>query len=102
MSSMTTTVNTMKAELYAIIINELSRQARPQCKGQKETSAKCLRRYVQKTYLNIGGILCRELMPYFHPDFADDEHESLVNADLEVLIIIAEKLGYKLELNWTR
>jgi hypothetical protein len=93
----------MKAELYAIIISELNRQARTQCKGLKARAAdECLHKYVQKTYLHIGGILNMELTPYFHPDFPCNEHEGMRKADLEVLVTIAEKLGFKLEINWTR
>ena len=100
---MNKTVNTMKAELYAIIISELNRQARPGCKGLKaRASDECLHRYVQETYLKIGGVLNMELLPYFHPDFPCNEHESMRYADLEVLMVIAEKLGFKLDLNWTR
>uniref|UniRef100_A0AB39CED2 Uncharacterized protein n=1 Tax=Pseudomonas phage HRDY3 TaxID=3236930 RepID=A0AB39CED2_9VIRU len=100
---MNNTVNHMKRELYVLIINELNRQARPSCKASgREEKERCMRAYVQRQYLKIGGPLNMELLPYFHPDFPDNEHESLVNADLEVLVTIASKLGYSLDMNWTR
>lgn len=97
------TVNKMKRELCAIILNELERQARPMLKGiphyQKQAR---IQLFVQGQYLRMGGPLNRELTPYFHESVPANECEKLVDADLDVLIAIAAKLGYALELTWQR
>jgi len=97
------TVNKMKRELYALIINELERQARPQTKGKSAyDKPRVFREFVRGKYLVMGGPLNRELTPYFYDELPDNDHEQLVCADLDVLIGIAAKLGYDLELTWTR
>lgn len=97
------TVNKMRRELSVIILNELERQARPMLKGiphhQKQAR---IQLFVQGQYLRMGGPLNRELTPYFHESVPEDECERLVDADLDVLITIAAKLGYELDLTWKR
>jgi hypothetical protein len=97
------TVNKMKRELYALIINELDRQARPSLKGKPHHEHdRIFREFVRSKYLVMGGPLNRELTPYFYDEVPENDHEQLVHADLDVLIVIATKLGYDLELSWTR
>lgn len=97
------TVNKMKRELYAIIINELSRQARPLMQGVHHIEQqRVFRGFVRGKYLIMGGPLNRELTPYFYDDLPDYDHAQMVDADLDVLVVIATKLGYDLELTWKR
>jgi hypothetical protein len=97
------TVNKMKRELYALIINELDRQSRPSLKGKPRLDHdRLFREFVRSKYLVMGGPLNRELTPYFYDEVPENDHEKLVHADLDVLIVIATKLGYDLELSWTR
>jgi hypothetical protein len=97
------TVNTMKRELYGLIINELERQARPSMKGLDYfEKKKAFRKYVNERYLYIGRPLNLEFTPYFQLDDPDDEHEKMLDADIDVLMGIASQLGYVLELNWSR
>lgn len=97
------TVNEMKRELCALIQNELERQARPMLKGipHHQTRAR-IQQFVQGQYLRMGGLLNRELTPYFHESVPENESDKLVDADLEVLVTIAAKLGYDLDMTWKR
>lgn len=97
------TVNKMKRELSAIILNELEKQARPATKGKPHyDKSRIFREFVRSKYLVMGGPLNRELTPYFYDELPENDHENLVDADLDVLITIASKLGYDLELTWQR
>jgi hypothetical protein len=93
----------MRRELCAIILNELERQARPMLKGIPHHKKRArIKLFVQGQYLRMGGPLNRELTPYFHDSVPEDECDKLAEADLDVLIGIAAKLGYELDLSWKR
>jgi len=97
------TVNTMKRELFVLIINHLEREARPATQGLKGSAKQqAFRKYVNDRYLHIGRPLNLEFTPFFQLDDPLDEHEKMLESDLDVLIGIASKLGYVLEINWSR
>lgn len=97
------TVNKMQRELFAIILNELQRQARAEIKLYEfHDQDLAIRRFVQREYLVRGGPLHMELFPFFDEQGDRTDHLRMQYLDLDVLVSIASKLGYQLELNWTR